>query len=172
MRDVLVQLALTGLFAARWTKDIQREWLESVLSQYPDLRRERLERTSSEMESAIEGSLVADYEPLIPELTLPDPDDRHVLAAAIAGRCDFIATFNLSDFPQDVLAGHSVEAIHPDDLLCDLLEGSPGLVCEAFRKVRSRLKKPPLTPEEFIDGFEKRGLNKTARILKPLSAEI
>ena len=100
MRDVLVQLALTGLFAARWTKDIQREWLESVLSQYPDLRRERLERTSSEMESAIEGSLVADYEPLLPELTLPDPDDRHVLAAAIAGRCDFIATSILAIFPR------------------------------------------------------------------------
>ena len=172
IRDVLLQLAVSGQFAARWTIDIQREWVESVLRRNPGLERARLERTSSEMESAIEGCLVTDYEPLIPELTLPDPDDRHVLAAAIVGRCDFISTFNLGDFPKDVLAGHGVAAIHPDDLLCELLEGSSGLVCEALRKVRARLKSPPLTPEEFIDGFEKRGLRKTASKLKPLSAGI
>jgi hypothetical protein len=44
-------------------------------------------------------SLVSGYEARIPQLSLPDTDDRHVLAAAIEAGATVIVTFNLSDFP-------------------------------------------------------------------------
>jgi hypothetical protein len=74
-----MHLALTDLFHAKWTDAIHDEWTQSVLSARPDLTREQLERTRSLMNAHVRDCLVTDYEHLIPSLTLPDPDDRHVL---------------------------------------------------------------------------------------------
>ena len=72
-----------------------------------------------------------DYAPLIPSLTLPDADDRHVLAAAIAAQVSVIVTFNLSDFPQAALLPYGVRALHPDAFLIELLDAAPGSVCRS-----------------------------------------
>jgi predicted nucleic acid-binding protein len=48
--------------------------------------------------------LVIGYQNLIQSVSLPDPDDRHVLAAAIVGRCDVILTRDLKDFPEYTFA--------------------------------------------------------------------
>ena len=97
-------LALSDLFRARWSNDIHEEWIRNLLEDRPDLTRERLERTRDKMNSHIRGCLVTGYEPLIAGLTLPDPDDRHVLAAAIRASAEVIVTFNLKDFPPVQLA--------------------------------------------------------------------
>ena len=83
LRDLLMYLAQAGLFRARWTEAIHREWIENLLENEPKRDRARLERTRDLMNEAIPDCLVTDYEELIAALTLPDPDDRHVLAAAI-----------------------------------------------------------------------------------------
>ena len=57
----------------------------------------------------MENCLISDYEEIIPTLKLPDPDDRHVLAAAIVGQADLIITFNLDDFPPDELEPFGIE---------------------------------------------------------------
>ncbi len=84
-----MHLALTDLFRPKWTDDIHEEWMRSVLKTRPDLRREQLERTRDLMNAHVRDCLVTGYEDLIQGLALPDPDDRHVLAAAIPcrGRC-------------------------------------------------------------------------------------
>ncbi len=94
MRDVLLQLALTDLFRAKWTDDIHREWIENLLENEPHRDRAALERTRDLMNTNIRDCLITGYEGLIPSLSLPDQDDRHVLAAAIVGRCDAIITQN------------------------------------------------------------------------------
>jgi predicted nucleic acid-binding protein len=104
LRDLLLQLAITDLFRAKWTADIHREWIEALLRQEPHRDRTKLERTRALMDSHIRDCLVSGYESQIPTLELPDPDDRHVLAAAIVGRCDVIVTQNLRDFPDTALA--------------------------------------------------------------------
>lgn len=58
------------------------------------------------MDIALERVLVEDYEPLIPDIVLPDADDRHVLAAAIKGEANIIITINRKDFPTKTLAPH------------------------------------------------------------------
>lgn len=99
LRDLFLQLAVTDLFKAKWTADIHREWIEALMRNEPECGRAALERTRVLMDTATRDSLVTGYEALIDTLTLPDPDDRHVLAAAIVGRCDVIVTQNLKDFP-------------------------------------------------------------------------
>ena len=114
------------------------------------------------MDQATRDSVVTGYEMLIPALTLPDPDDRHVLAAAIVGRCDVIVTRNLKDFPEDALAPFNIETEHPDEFLCDHLSLAPGVFCGAVRKVRGRLVRPPYTVGEYLAVLTRQGLVATA----------
>jgi predicted nucleic acid-binding protein len=104
MRDVLIEIAVTDLFKAKWSEDIHREWIDSLLRNEPHRDRAALERTRDLMNRAVRDCLVTGYEPLIQSIALPDADDRHVLAAAIVGRCDMIVTQNLKHFPEAALA--------------------------------------------------------------------
>src|SRR5437660_782706 len=110
-----MHLALTGLFRARWSADVHEEWISNLLKKRPDLTRDKLERTRMLMDKHAVDALVTGYEDLIPALQLPDPDDRHVLAAAIRGRADVIVTMSLRDFPSAAIAPFGIEAQHPDE---------------------------------------------------------
>ena len=166
LRDLFLQLAVTDLFKAKWTADIHREWIEALMRNEPQRDRPALERTRDLMDAATRDSLVTGYEALIDTLSLPDPDDRHVLAAAIAGRCDVIVTQNLKDFPMAALAPFEIEAQHPDEFLCNQLSLAPGVVCSAVRKVRARLLKPPYSVEEYLATLTRQGLVATVEKLQ------
>lgn len=166
MRDVLLQLAVTDLFRARWTADIHREWMEALLEREPWRDRAALERTRDLVDSAVRDCLVTGYEAFIPSLALPDADDRHVLAAAIVGRCDAIITQNLKDFPADILMPYGIEALHPDEFVSNQLSLAPGLVCSALRKIRTRLKSPAMTSEQYLAVLTRQGLVATVAELE------
>lgn len=150
LRDLLLQLSTTGLFRAKWSDEIHDEWIRSVLATRKDLKREQLERTRQLMDAHTRDCLVTGYEPIIEGLSLPDPDDRHVLAAAIRGRADVIVTYNLKDFPTKALAPLEIEAQHPDEFISNLADLVPQAVCAAARTCRSRLKKPVKTADEYL----------------------
>lgn len=103
LRNLLMHLALTGLFRATWSAAVHEEWIGSLLRNRPDLSREKLERTRRLMDKHAEDALVTGYEDLIPGVQLPDPNDRHVLAVAIRRRADVIVTANVRDFPLETL---------------------------------------------------------------------
>ncbi len=102
------------------------------------------------MHTAVRDALITGHKALIETLVLPDPDDRHVLAAAIVGRCDVIVTQNLQDFPEAVLKPYSIETQHLDDFLVNHLHLAPGKFCVAVRKVQARLKNPPYSVEDYL----------------------
>ena len=169
MRDIFMQLAVADLYRAKWTADIHREWIEALLEREPHRDRAALERTRELMDNHTRDCLVTGYESLIPSLNLPDPDDRHVLAAAIVGRCDVIVTQNLKDFPEAGLAPYGIETQHPDDFLLNHLNLSPGIFCSAVRKVRARLKNPPYSVAEYLDTLTRQGLVATVAELEQFS---
>ncbi len=103
------------------------------------------------MDQAVPDCLVTGYEPLIAALSLPDPDDRHVLAAAIVAHAGAIVTFNTSDFPQQLLEPYGLEAQHPDDFLIYQFDLAQGAVCIAIKRLRSRLKYPSIEVDEYLD---------------------
>jgi len=154
LRDLLLSLAGTGLFRARWTDEIHEEWIGALLEKRQDIDRSVLERTREHMDRSVPDCLVTGYEPLINGLTLPDPGDRHVLAAAIKARADVIVTTNLKDFPQSALERLGIEAQHPDDFVFYQLDLNPEAALRAIGEHRARLRKPARTPEEYLDSLE------------------
>jgi len=102
----------------------------------PDLTPEQLQRTRELMDLSVPDCLVTGYEGLIDHLDLPDPDDRHVLAAAIRCQAGVIVTYNLKDFPQAALASHGMEAQHPDDFVSHLHDLAPAAVCASSMQPR------------------------------------
>ncbi len=167
LRDLLVQIAAGGLFRAKWTNEIHEEWIRSVLRDRIDLVRESLERTRDLMNSAIMDCVVDGYESLMTAIALPDPNDRHVVAAAIHARCDAIITFNLKDFPNSVLGQHNIEAIHPDDFIFHQFGLNQALVITAAFKCRNRLKKPSVSAAAYLDTLKAQSLPKTVGALLP-----
>lgn len=109
LRDLLLELAVSDLYRAKWSNAVHEECIGAVLRDRPDLRRAQLERTRDMMNAHARDALVTDFEQLIGVLVLPDPDDRHVLAAAIKGRADLIVTVNLKDFPAGILDRWGIE---------------------------------------------------------------
>lgn len=117
------------------------------------------------MNSKVRDCLVTDYESRIETLRPPDPDDRHILAAAIVGKCDMTVTQNLRHFPEESLSPHKIEAQHPDEFLRNQLDLAPGLFCSAVRKVRLRLQAPPY----YLAILTRQGLVGTAAELQEFS---
>lgn len=120
----------------------------ALLRNRPDLDRKRLERTRALMNAHTRDVLVTGYEGLIDILDLPDPDDRHVLAAAIVGRADVVITADLADFPAAALRPWGIEAQHPDEFLSGLFQESRAVFLEAVKRVRLRLNSPPKTARQ------------------------
>lgn len=170
LRDLLMQLALADIFRARWTERIHEEWIRSVLADRTDLSRAQLEHTRDLMNASVRDALVDGFEEIIPGLSLPDDEDRHVLAAAIRCHADLIVTFNLKDFPESALDPHGIEAVHPDDFVANELDLFQPAVCEAVKVVRARLKNPPRSVEEYLATLERQGLAETVANLREFAA--
>lgn len=172
LRDILMRLALSDLFQARWSDQIHDEWTRNVLTNRPDVAPASLARCRKLMNEHALDSLVVGYESLIPDLHLPDPNDRHVLAAAIHAGAGSIVTFNLKDFPESVLGAFSIEAVHPDEFIAGLWDDSPDAVLEAVRRQRAGLKHPPSTPAQFLDTLMRCRLPETVARLRPHAARL
>jgi predicted nucleic acid-binding protein len=158
LRDLLLELAISGLYKAHWSPDIHEEWIRAVLRERPDLTADNLARTRLLMDQHSEDALVDGYEPLVNSLSLPDPNDRHVLAVAIRCRADAIITFNLKDFPDQALQAWGVEAIHPDDFLKYQFDLNVPKVCGAAKRIRARLTAPARSAEEYVERLRLVGL--------------
>jgi predicted nucleic acid-binding protein len=153
LRDLLMWVALQDVVLARWTEEIHEEWIRSVLRERPDLKRDQLERTRDMMNAHVRDCLVTGYQDLITGLTLPDPNDRHVLAAAIKAGASVIVTYNLKHFPAELLDPFGIEAQHPDEFLVYQFDLNKAAICNAVRLQRATLKNPPKSVQELLDTF-------------------
>lgn len=100
-------------------------------------------------------AMVCGHESLIEGLT-NHPKDRHVLTAAIRRDAECIVTANLRDFPIEALRPYAVEARHPDDFLCDLLDADPDQlneIIEGQAAATGRAGLPRLTVDDVLDGL-------------------
>ena len=167
IRDVCMEVTLARLYRAKWSADVHREWLEAVLRNRPEISRLKLERTRELMDRFVPSAMVTGYEHLIESIPLErDPNDRHVVAAAIVGQCDVIVTKNLAHFPNAKLQGFGLEAQHPDDFLANHLDLEPGTFCSAVRTARVEKKNPPYTVDEYLSNLTEQGLEKTVAGLR------
>lgn len=137
LREILCDLAGAGLFVPLWSERILDEWRHAAARLGPD-------------QDAVAGAEIALLRGRFPgaeaahdgvraiDLHLPDPADRHVIEAALAGRADLIVTANLRDFPPRLVAGVGLGAVHPDAFVLAMHAAHPGAVREAVERARSR----------------------------------
>ncbi|MFC8129507.1 PIN domain-containing protein [Streptomyces sp. NPDC057302] len=168
LRDVLIRVALGGLVQAKWTDQILDEAFDNLKENRPDLDPDNLDRTRDLMSRSVRDVLVTGYEPLIGILELPDPDDRHVLAAAIRSKAEVIVTSNLTDFPADRLEPWNVQAVHPDDFVLAQIDLDSHLVSEILQDIAKSWKNPGATVQDVIASLESNGLPKSATALRAL----
>ncbi|WP_186386221.1 PIN domain-containing protein [Stappia sp. TSB10P1A] len=165
LRSLALFVAQTKLFRARWSERIHDEWVRNLIKNRPDLAPEDLAKTRAAMNAAVPDCLVEGYEPLIQSIELPDPDDRHVVAAAILTRASVIVTFNENDFPPAALAGFRLHTKHPDDFLRDVFDLAPELFIEAVRSDFLHYVNPSLDYADYLASLARSGVPRLAKDL-------
>lgn len=167
LRDVLLRLADRGLYRPKWSAIIHDEWMKNVIKDRPDLNERQIAQIRDTMDQYFPDALVKNHDDLIPDLNLPDEDDRHVLAAAIRAQADVLITQNLKDFPADQLEPHGIEAQHPDEFVVSLFNVHPQSVVASVREHRAALKKPPRSADNHLAALNAMGLVSFATALDP-----
>lgn len=165
LRDTLLSLAGENLYHARWSATISNELTRNLIKNHPGIAH-KLPALMKAMCDSVPDCLVTHYEKLAVSVELPDPDDRHVVAAAIAGHADAIVTFNIKDFPQAVLQPFGIEVQHPDEFVVNQLQLKEIPALSAIKKMRARWTNPERSAQDLITAFELRGMPLTADLLR------
>jgi predicted nucleic acid-binding protein len=170
LNDTLLRLAERGFYRPLWSERILEETKRAIIRIHPNISEARIDARLEAMNSAFEDALVTAWEPVCAGLDLPDPDDRHVWAAAIKGGAQTIVTSNLKDFPEPYLSTTAIVATHPDDFLLDQLDLYPGLALEVLEEQVADLINPPTDLAGILNRLERAGVPRFAdavRLLVP-----
>ena len=171
LRDILIELALAGTIRLHWSAEVLEEVERALCRNRPDLDPRRLKRLFAAMNDVLPDAEVVPQPLKSLTARLPDPDDAHVLAGALAGGCSHILTFNLADFPAKELAKDGdIVAVHPDAFLLEVLTTEAAPFLNAVVTVQRSLTKPELPMPEFLDRLTRLGLSQTAALLRALLA--
>lgn len=166
LRSLVLFVAQTKLFRARWSEQVHDEWVRNLIKNRPELKPEDLLRTRALMNKAVPDCVVEGYESLINGVELPDLDDRHIVAAAIMTRANVIVTFNQRDFPDEALEKFRLHTKHPDDFLMDAFNLDAFMFIEAVRRDFLHYKQPPLEFDAYIESLVKAGVPNLAHAME------
>lgn len=157
LADTLLRIAERQVFRPAWSQRILDEVRAAILKIHPDLDPRFVDRRLRHMSETFPSVIVDGYESIESGLQLPDPNDNHVLAAAIRGHCQAIVTHNLRDFPADYLDQLGLEAISPDDFLLDQLDLATRTVVACIREQAAATASPPLSVQEVLASIRRAG---------------
>lgn len=178
-RNCLLSLAEAEFFRARWSQPILDEAERAMARLFEDrgkdqeAARQEAALQTSKMVTAFDEAMVLDFEHMIPAASvLPDPDDAHVLAAALKAQAATIVTDNLKDFPAHILTEFGMEVRSTDEFIADTISLDEGRAVEALRGMRERFRKPELTADELLLHMEAAGLLNTVDTLRPFAGSL
>ncbi len=157
LREVMLGLAGQGLYTPLWSPRLLEEWARAAARLGPG------QEVIARGDALAAGLRFPGASAVLPPgaevaLDLPDADDRHVLAAAIAAGADAIVTLNLRDFPARALAPKGIRAVHPDAFLLELWREHPAAVAAVAEAVRAEAERLSGAPQPL------RALMKRARL--------
>jgi len=168
LADTLLRAAEQGLYTPLWSERVLVEVRRAILKVHPHIAAGRLDARIHAMNRAFEDALVVGWESLEAGITLPDRDDRHVVAAAIRGKADIIVTCNLKDFPPKALELLGIEALSPDDFLQDLLDLAPEAMTAVIWSQAAATAHPPLTVSGVLTSLRQAGAPIFADLMEAL----
>jgi predicted nucleic acid-binding protein len=170
-RDFLLWVAEAGAFSPVWSNTIHKEWMRSRHDKFGDPM-SRLNYAREEMEKAFPG---ANFDPdpeTLSTISLPDTNDIHVVATAVAAQAKSIVTYNVRHFSDRVLGPLGLRAETPDELCTRLLHETPIDVIEGARLHRASLKRPSYNPGSYLDHLASLELERTADLLRSYQATL
>ena len=155
LADTLLRIAEKGLYRPLWSDRILGETEAAIEEIHPGID---VQKCFTDMREAFEDALVTGWEGLEAGISLPDRDDRHVVAAAIRASAQAIVTFNVKDFPETTLSTLDMEAVRPDDFLLDQLDLSPPTILQVIREQAAHTRQPRLTPQDLAEVLSRAGV--------------
>jgi hypothetical protein len=170
LADTLLRIAEKGLYRPLWSDRILAEAQDAIEEIHPGID---VQKRFTDMRDAFDDALVTGWEELESAISLPDNDDRHVVAAAIRGGAQAIVTFNMSDFPATTLAPLGLQAVGPDTFLQDQLDLSPSTVVQVIREQAAHTRSPRLSASQLAGVLRRAGVPSLAdEILRRMSAPL
>lgn len=163
IRDLLFWFAHYEMFTPKWSTHIFDEWKTVMVRK--GVNEKEAEKRVNRANLAFPDALVTNYSNLIEGLTLPDPKDCHVLAAAIKTNVNIIVTNNIKDFPENYLASFGLAAKSADDFLTDIIDLNTEKAIKAFRQLVLNRRNPDLNEFQVLDILRNRDLKNTADFL-------
>lgn len=161
--DTLLRMADCGAFRPLWSEKVEEEATRALCEIHPDIDESRFHSRFRSMNEAFEDARVFGWEPLVDGLELPDPNDRHVLAAAIRGRADVIVTENVRDFPATALSPLGLEAVRLDDFLLTQFDLNVAATVQIVSDQARAMGRPPVTEEQLLGRLARSGAPRFAR---------
>lgn len=155
--DTLLRMADAGAFRPVWSQNVLDEALRALERIHPDVDPSRFHSRFRSMNEAFDDALIEGWEPLVAGIELPDPNDAHVVAAALLGKADLIVTENVKDFPDSVLAPLGLEAIRTDAFLLDQFDLSPSGACRIVTEQAAAMRQPPVEITQLLDRLSRSG---------------
>lgn len=168
LRDLLLRIARAGIVRARWSEQILDEMLNALRRERPDISEEKLARTRALIIEAVPDCLVTRHEGLADDVQLVDPNDLHVLAAAIRAQAQVIVTYNLRHFPDHAIAPYDLETKHPDEFVLDAIDLFPSRVVAIIHEMANDFRNPPMSVEEVLASLRRRELVRSVARLREM----
>lgn len=169
--DTLLRLAERRFYRPLWSQRILDETAEAIRAVHPDITDDRIARRIGLMNATFDDALVTAWEPVCAGIDLPDPDDRHVVAAAVRGGAQTVVTFNCRDFPPACLEPLGLEAVHPDDFLLDQLDLLPGAALRVLTEQADALRNPATDLAGVLNRLERCGVPRFADAVRLVDPE-
>lgn len=169
LRGALLWLADEGLYRPVWSDEILGEWQRSLEKRFAGEPAAKAAQPIGVVRRAFPEASITFPPKLIDGIELPDPDDRHVIAAALVARAHAVVTTNLKDFPIAVCNAYGLDVIHPDTFLVNIIDLDERRAIAALRRHREVLKNPAMSAEGYLAEFDRRGLVQTRQRLTALA---
>jgi predicted nucleic acid-binding protein len=165
IRDILFWMMHHEIFTGYWSEEILGEWRALLQKIYPseNIAHNRIEQ----IKQVFPESLVP-LKNKTTQLNLPDEKDNHILQLAIETESLWILTFNLKDFPDNILIPLGIKAANPDDFISQMIRLNPIKTRAAFKDLIQIKRNPPLTNEHFILRLQNNNLMKTFEAFQTL----
>ncbi|MDR2113854.1 MAG: PIN domain-containing protein [Bifidobacteriaceae bacterium] len=157
LADTVLRCAEVELFYPLWSETVLNEVEQAISKVESGMAPARVIYRISHMEAAFPEASVKEYRYLEESIRLPDPDDRHVVAAAFLGGADIIVTSNLKDFPPTTCDLYGLEVVTPDNFLQDMFDLAPEVVRSVIWQQAQDSRRPPMSIDDVLASLERAG---------------
>ncbi|MFK8029851.1 MAG: PIN domain-containing protein [Gammaproteobacteria bacterium] len=174
-RNIVASFAEAGLFHIRWSDEIMDETEKAISIVAAKHSHKNIAVYAGSIRSllnqAFKEATVSGYDSLGKTIgKVPDEGDRHVMAAALKAKAEFIVTENLRDFPRRVLKKYGIEAKSSDTFIADTIDSNPSVAIAALNQLLTRLNKSEHTLETLMIRMKHCGLKQSAEQVKIATA--